>query len=91
MAEKEYIERGALLERLKFKRDKSPDLDGRKRCGLDSAIAQVRKAPSADVVEVVRCKDCKYWKQVTAERHACCMIGFEMDYDEYCSYGERKE
>jgi hypothetical protein len=43
------------------------------------------------VEEVVRCKDCKYWKQVTAERHACCMFGFEMDYDEYCSYGERKE
>lgn len=44
-----------------------------------------------DVVEVVRCKDCKHWKQVTAERHACRILGFEMDYDEYCSYGERKE
>jgi hypothetical protein len=46
---------------------------------------------NADVVEVVRCKDCKYWQQVNAERHACYKIGFEMDYDEYCSYGERKE
>ena len=54
-------------------------------------LREIKNFPNADVVEVVRCKDCKYWKQVTAERHACCMIGFEMDYDEYCSYGERKE
>lgn len=44
-----------------------------------------------DMVEVVRCKDCKYWRQVNEERHACYMSGLEMDYDEYCSYGERKE
>lgn len=44
-----------------------------------------------DFVEVVRCKDCRYWKQVTEERHACYILGWEMDYDEYCSRGERKE
>lgn len=54
MANKEYIERGALIERLKFKRDNEPNLDGRKRYGLDSAISQVRKAPTADVAEVRR-------------------------------------
>ena len=59
------------------------------------SLSDVRKAieqtPTADVVEVVRCKDCKYWQQVNAERHACYYHGHEMDYDEYCSYGERKE
>ena len=48
----EYIEREALLQRLKFKRDTTVNLDGRKRYGLDSAISQVRKAQKADVAEV---------------------------------------
>ena len=48
----EYIEREALLKRLKFKRDTESNMDGRKRYGLDSAISQVRKAPTADVVEL---------------------------------------
>jgi hypothetical protein len=45
----------------------------------------------ADLVEVVRCKDCKHWKQVNEERRACYLLGFEMDYDEFCSYGTPKE
>lgn len=48
----EYIEREALLKRLKFKRDTEPNLDGRKRYGLDSAISQVRKAPAVDVISI---------------------------------------
>lgn len=59
--------------------------------GYEGMREDLEKLPTADVVEIVRCKDCKYWKQVTAERHACCVFGFEMDCDEYCSYGERKE
>jgi hypothetical protein len=51
-----YIDAEALLERLKFKRDTATNLDGRKRYGLDSAISQVRKAPTADVVEARRAK-----------------------------------
>lgn len=47
--------------------------------------------PTTDVVEVVRCKDCKHWKQVNEERRACYLFGFEMDYDEFCSYGTPKE
>ena len=47
-----YIDADALLDRLKFKRDNTDNLDGRKRYGLDSAISQVRKAPTADVAEV---------------------------------------
>ena len=48
----EYIEREALLERLRFKRDieRHPRV---KLSGLQSAIAQVYKFPTADVVEVV--------------------------------------
>lgn len=51
------------------------------------------RASSADVVEVVRCKDCKYW-----DDNQWCRAGESgedcPDYcepDDYCSYGERKE
>ena len=49
--------------------------------------------PSADAVEVVRCKDCRYWTK--DEQYAT--IGFcriwrrEIKSKEYCSEGRRKE
>ena len=52
------IDADALLERLKFKRAISER--GLYR-GLESAMAQVNKAPTVDAVEVVRCKDCKHY------------------------------
>lgn len=47
----EYIEREALMERLKFKRY-TDRLTNKRYAGLESAIAQVNKMPTADVVEV---------------------------------------
>ena len=58
-------------------------------------------APTADVVEVVRCKDCKYYipKENLADEYAnpigadglCDNTDKYTDEDDYCSYGERKE
>ena len=40
---------------------------------------------AADVVEVVRCKDCKYWQE-------CRWGNYETpNLDDYCSYGELKD
>lgn len=46
--------------------------------------------PSADVVEVVRCRDCKYKNRYFT---ACCKLdGLEaINLDSFCSKGERKE
>lgn len=52
----EYIEREALLKRLKFKVETDTTYNHLKQRGLESAMAQVRKAPTADVVEVVHGK-----------------------------------
>lgn len=42
----------------------------------------------ADVVEVVRCKDCKFWD---SDCRWCDLWGDTQGYDDgYCSYGERK-
>ena len=50
---------------------------------------------TADVVEVVRCKDCIHWGGVTYGFACRKFSGIEtkicMGADHYCSYGERKE
>ena len=49
---------------------------------------------TADVVEVVRCKDCKYWQDNNGGYpHEECRWGKDEtpDADDYCSYGERSK
>ena len=48
----------------------------------------IDKQPTADVVEVVYCKDCKHRNEPSCQIVAS-MYGIS-DYD-YCSYGERRE
>ena len=43
--------------------------------------------PTADVVEVVRCKDCTEWDEESQE----CSHWYGFRADDYCSYGERRE
>ena len=50
---------------------------------------------SADVVSVVRCKDCRHYREVGATHYGVCyerpnVITSQKD-DDYCSYGERAE
>ena len=59
--------------------------------GVDSArklVLDMMKASDANVVEVVRCKDCKHWET----KDYCRKIqlnGFD-DPDFYCGYGVKK-
>ena len=68
----------------------------------DLACKCIDNHPIADVVEVVRCKDCKYWKDASVDAitevhwgecrkplgdYRCCETA---EYD-FCSYGERRE
>lgn len=65
--------------------------------GLNPVWA-VRDVPTADVVPVVRCKDCVHWDDDPDTYGADygpkgkCMKSFEtMCADDFCSYGERKD
>ena len=54
----------------------------------EGATRVLSDIPSADVVEVVRCKDCKWWD---SDCGWCDLWGNTHEYkDGYCSYGERK-
>jgi hypothetical protein len=56
-----------------------------KRGWNDAIDAVVECAPA---VEVVRCKDCKFFKGDGLECHHSGMFAYE---DDYCSNGERRE
>ena len=64
----------------------------------------IESQPTADVMEVVRCKDCKYWELNGLGKNLQCKIGYCLNdnwenyefycvtYEhDFCSYGERKE
>ena len=60
------------------------------RCMINNIINEVAKVSSDNLVEVVRCKDCKWFNNIG------CAIKIVDDSDkpkdnDYCSYGDRRE
>ncbi len=53
----------------------------------------LKRQPTVDDVEVVvRCRECKYHKDTPINEYKhCCLIGKTVWYNDFCSYGERKE
>lgn len=88
---KEYIEREALREvvnNLRLGRHLNKD------AALNLMERAIDNLPPADVVEVVRCKDCVYFEEdyVYAEGFVLCpAIGMEVTDMDFCSYGERRD
>lgn len=87
-AEKEYIKKTEIYDKLAEKGGcgAEPDswADGWD-CAISEALDVVENMPAADVVEVVRCKDCK--------NHEQCSVEFEFaNYDPdnaFCWEGKR--
>ena len=77
----EYIEREALVHRLK-----SPYLFNITQRIFDI----ISEIPAADVVQVLRCKDCKEWGPGTGDVPICWETYEPMPPDGFCSIGERK-
>lgn len=88
---KEYIERKAAIKMIE------EDLPEVVYYHKEDAIACLECLPSADVVEVVRCEDCRYCDKYhnwnNREYFGCNYNGeiTEVLADHYCSYGERRE
>ena len=105
MADKKYIERGAVLKNIDDyhhtshiqsitrETEKEKTLWWGIHSGVNYCRNTVIDAPIADVVEVVRCKECRYFgdedKHITGGR--CTWWEALVDKTDFCSYGERKE
>lgn len=60
--------------------------------GLKMAIKNIKRFPTSDVVEVVRCGQCKHWKINPHNLYGgYCRYSEGASIDHYCSYGERRE
>jgi hypothetical protein len=66
-------------------------------CGVGSARAIAKDAPTADVVEVVRCKDCAHYHEIKGfdykgrKARQCVWHSALRHEDDYCSDGIRRE
>lgn len=99
----EYIERAKLRKTLKEEMQilkETPgkdDWDKGLMQGIKESIMYLNVAPAADVVEVVRCKECKYYKKGSCDCHSVWPDQYSTGYDcrpdddDFCSYGEREE
>lgn len=61
---------------------------------LTSLREVLEDAPTVDAVEVVRCKDCKWWSRnvgiVDSPNGHCFSHDIDTNGYDFCSYGERK-
>ena len=78
---KEYIEREALFEAIR--KDYEP-------ISFSMVCRHIDEAPAADVVEVVRCKDCSIYEQGSPGLGWCSVCDFVRMDNDFCSYGERR-
>lgn len=67
-------------------------------CGIERAESEIECAPTVDAVPVIRCKDCKYyrdgdcWHEWENDRWIYYQsVISEPNPDDYCSRAERKE
>lgn len=82
----EYIEREVAVSQANFIHGRWDD--------VYVSAATLMAMPAADVVPVVRCKDCKYWQDNNdGYPHEECRWGHgeTPDANDFCSYGEREE
>jgi hypothetical protein len=91
MSEQRLVDAVALSERLKDLDEWCRDL---RKPGIEQARCIVQEAPTIDAVQVVRCKQCKFWKNDGKHITGLCLHsnvgGLKLDTD-YCSYGTQKD
>lgn len=90
----EYINREAAIKAME-KADYTLIANDADSCKADYLREIIKSVPAADVVPVMRCKDCKYAfinRFSTASGIVLCSSSMKaMQEDDFCSYGERKD
>lgn len=94
----EYIPREVLLAQLRAM--ESYNASPMYRRGYDDCVEAILKTPSADVVPVVHCRDCKHFNHenmeceneaVSTDHEGGAQYSLNFELDDFCSYGERKD
>ena len=87
-----YIDADALIEFIDLGHYRNP----LELCYSEQYVVDmIESRPTADVVEVVRCKDCRYWQDNQEGHYPNELCPWDKnetpDEDDYCSFGERRE
>lgn len=77
----EYLKRETLLERAEY--------DNNYRLIVPAEV--IKDCPAVDVVSIVRCENCIDGIISDDNKYIiCCRLGVGMGFDDFCSYGEKK-
>ena len=89
MAEYIYRDDAISVIRHLFTPNKSPA----QREMLRTAAVGIGRIPAADVVPVIHCQECRYWKRnLENDTYCSCLRGLsDPEEDDFCSYGQRQE
>ena len=98
MAEKKYIDRDALINDFESGLiirmfDNLKGTPRPKTIDIADVIKRIEGFPAEDVVEVVRCKDCKYSNTISCPTYIDNLNGDNtqiLSGSDYCSRGERR-
>ncbi len=91
MSDKSYIDRGAVIDGI----NKAFDSDVEDWASWDVILIAhdvIAEIPDADVVEVVRCKDCKHYGEMLPgvdKRFICHKTALNTTPNFFCAFGER--
>lgn len=58
---------------------------------MEQIVNRLRNDPESEWVEIIRCKVCKYYRQLDDQDDLCVYTMTSVEADDYCSYAERKE
>ena len=93
-----YIDVNKLEEEVILSKENNPHLNSIRRQMHTHEhrhfLCMLNKAPTADVVEVVRCKDCIYNFKSDVDGYFVCSAMTNPNYvplNHFCGHGERKE
>ena len=89
-----YIDKERVLNILRARQClHQEDGDGGCADSLWDMCLAIEYLPEADVVEVVRCKDCEYWENGKYYKPYCDLSPMMINTkaNDFCSYGKRKE
>lgn len=86
------ISANALLEKVQFRIDTPGIIGSTVRDVVATTRRIIEEAPAVDAVEVIRCKDCRFWAHEFDTVGHCTYAGIDLDHAEsgFCSYGERR-
>ena len=86
----EYIEREALIKEIGRRKSIARTSFPKQNFCVNDVLHCIYDATTADVVEVVRCKDCRRWGGKDNDFGMCHCLCRQTEKGDFCAYGEAK-